>query len=328
VTGPYPVQECAPDEILERALTRFRGLDRAAMDALPEPSPLLDGVLPAEGLALLAGERALGKTLLALSWAGAVATGQDNAGTVPVRVHGPVVYIALEGFHGIPKRLRAWEHHNGARANDITWVRDAPKLRDHWDAVLLGRFAAHHGAVLTIVDSVRAAGAGKEDTEDMGAFVQGLETVRQFAGGLVLVLHNTGWDPSRERGSTLLPDACDTTLILEGDPSGVRTLKHRKHRDGEMLEHPLAYAFHKIDGTGSGVLVPTDAGRTQTTRDQLLAVIATRPGLRSGQYAEAVDRDRANVSRDLKGLAALGLIRNEGTPARPVWVIPAEEPLT
>ncbi|WP_246209974.1 AAA family ATPase [Nocardioides piscis] len=277
---------------------------------------------------MLAGARGLGKTLLALSWAAAVATGQETTGNIPVRVHGPVVYIALEGFHGIPRRLRAWEAHQGVRADGIIWVRDGLNLRDWVEADLLGRVVAHYGAVLTIVDSVRAAGAGKEDTQDMGAFVKGLERVQQSAGGLVLALHNTGWDAERERGSTLLPDACDTTLLLKGDPAGVRTLHHRKHRDGEMLEHPLAYAFRKIEGTGSGVLLPTDVpGASATLPDLLLAAIHRTPGMSTGYYATELNRHRPNTATALTGLATEGRVRNDGTKNRPTWVIPAEEPL-
>ncbi len=313
---------------MDAALERFRGLNRDDLDALPEPRPLLEGVLPAEGIAMLAGARGLGKSLLTLSWAASVATGQATTGAVPVHVHGPVVYIALEGFHGVPRRVRAWERHHGTRAEGITWVRDAPNLRDWVDAGLLGRVAHHHGAVLTIVDSVRAAGAGKEDTQDMGAFVKGLERVQQIAGGLVLALHNTGWDPERERGSTLLPDACDTNLLLKGSPTGVRTLHHRKHRDGEPLEHPLTYAFHSVDGTGSGVLVPTEMIATAATLpDLLLNAIRAFPGKGTGFYADDLGRHRPNVSSALKGLAAEGRVRNDGSRERPAWVIPGEDPI-
>ncbi|MGH8894766.1 MAG: AAA family ATPase [Actinomycetes bacterium] len=319
----------ARDLLLIEAASRFRGLARADLDSLPPPTPLIADMLPATGLALCAGSRGLGKTLLAMDWAAHVATDLPLWYGKEVAVHGPVLYVGLEGFHGIPNRLRAWEAVNHRRVENVTWVREPVDLKRSDDAGLLGVYAAGLGAVLVVIDSARAAGSGKEDTNDMGAFVRGLEAVQRTAGGLVLVLHNSGWNEERERGSTLLPDACDTTLILRGDPQGLRNLTHRKHRDGDMLDTPLGFAFRKVDDTRSGVLVSAELPEGgPILPDLLVTAIRSDPGKATGYYADLLGRHRPNVSTALAELALTGAVRNDGTKQRPSWVVPAERTFT
>lgn len=319
-----PLNEASEQEMQDAvtlvvAKERFRLLDRDALDRLPPPNLLVEGVLPKAGLACLVGSRGLGKTLLAMSLAGATSTDLPTWMGRDVLQRGPVLYVSLEGFHGIPNRLRAWEGWANRRAENIIWLPDPVDLKRHADARQVGLLARDLGAVAVFVDSARASGAGAEDTKDMGAYVKGLETVQNVQGGLVVVLHNTGWDETRERGSTLLPDACDTSLILTGDPNGVRTLAHRKFRDGEWMD-PLHFAFHPVPGTGSGVLLPADPGsHGPTLADRLAAAVKADPGHGTATYVRAVEAERTQVSKTLAALAAAGDIQNLGTKQNPSW---------
>lgn len=324
--GPQAVES---DSLLAAARSHFQLYARADLDTLPPPEPLIAGLLPRRGVAMLAGSRGLGKSLLTLSAAGAIATGLPTWAGKDVARPGPVLYCALEGFHGVPARVRAWETFYERRAEGITWLSGPIDLKRGTEARMLGLLARDLGAVAVFVDSARATGAGKEDTADMGEFVRGLESVAATVDGLVMVLHNTGWDQSRERGSTLLPDACDTTLLLEGDPEGLRTLRHRKHRDGDMLETPLAFRFRKIEDTGSGVLIPADASSGITMQERVLAVVGDWPGLSTGDYLARLGMpksQRPNVSRHLNTLAQQGVIVNVGSKTRPVWHARNDEP--
>lgn len=317
-----------PDDVLRVARAKFRVLDRDDLDNLPPPDPLIDGLLPAKGLAMLAGERSLGKSLLALDLAAHVSAGRAAWRGMDVARGGPVLYVALEGFGHVPNRVRAWEQHHGQRLDGVRWWPDPVSLSLDLHARMVSAIARDLGAVMVVVDSARATGAGAEDTKDMGQYVTGCETVASLTDALVLVLHNTGWDTTRERGSTLLPDACDTTMLLEGDPDGVRRLKHRKHRDGSLLAVPMEFAFMSVHDTDSGVLVPpTPEDYKITTATRLLSLVAVHPLESTTQLAKRVDRDRANTSRLLNALAAEGKVRNDGTHQKSAWVIPTEEPL-
>ena len=234
------------------------------------------------------------------------------------------MYIALEGFRGIPPRVRAWETVHGVRVDRMVWWPDPIDLRRRSHARMVGAVAVTMGAVLVVVDSARSSGAGAEDTSDMGAYVSGLEAVGTLSGALVLVLHNTGWNEARERGSTILPDACDVTLLLQGDgaPGGIRRLDHRKFRDGEMLAEPIGFTFRRVEGTRSGLLVP---GATLPTRDEesardgVLRQVTTDPGRTTGDLANALRRNRQHVSVLLAELVGAGLVHNRGTKQRPAW---------
>ncbi|MBW4033503.1 MAG: AAA family ATPase [Acidobacteria bacterium] len=250
--------------VVTNLVPRFRVLDRDDLDNLPVAVEMIGGVLPAQGaLTVIAGSFGFGKSLITLDWSGTISTPALTSWYSPdhpVNSHGLVLYIAREGFYGIPKRVRAWEIEHGHRLDDVKWMPDPIDLKKPADAADLKFIAGDLGAVLIVTDSVRATGAGAEDTADMGAYVKGLETLTG-AGFAVISPHNTGWDTSRPRGSTVLPDAADTLFILEGgrNPGDIRMLRHQKHRDGEPITKGLSFGFKEIPGTESGVLVPATA---------------------------------------------------------------------
>jgi len=300
-----------------------RAISRDDLDTMPAPEELIEGLLPRRGIALLFGPRGLGKTLCALSLAGAASSDLPDWNDYKIVHHGPFYYIALEGWAGIPERVRAWEIANGARMDNVTFWRDRLNLKDQHTAAALGQAVRDGGYSGLIVDSVRAAGGGRENTEDMGAFVNGLETIRQAFDGLVIVLHNSGWNGDHERGSTLLGDAADTILKISGDPHGVRILEHTKHRDGEELDQPIGLTFRAVDSTRSGVLARTGTLPTaQSLRDQVLQTVITTPGQSSSGVNRELGRTeagRSEVSRLLTSLRQEDLIDNHGTTTRPKW---------
>ncbi len=269
---------------------------------------------------MLAGMRGLGKSLLALDLLACVSLGLPWLGRSAKKAR--VLSLSLEGFSGIPERLRGWESVHGQRIEDMVWVRDGLDLRKVADADRLADAAVEGGATVVLIDSVRAAGAGAEDTLDMGRFVKGLERVQEATGGLVLALHNSGWTGGRERGSTLLGDACDAILQLEGDPGGVRTLRHSKYRDGDMIEAPgLGFKFMAVPGTKSGVLVeakPEDLEHGSLMVN-LVAAVQEQPGLQTGEYALRLARPRETVSKKLAAMADAGIVENRGTRQAPRW---------
>jgi hypothetical protein len=303
-----------PGDALARARARFTIVDRATLDTLPVPVEMIGRVLPGIGsLIVLTGARGLGKSLAILDMAGAVSSqtiGHWLDPAHPVNLHGPVVYLSGEGWATVPKRVRAWETYNGRRLDGVSWSPTGLDLKRPADARDLALIVADLGAVLVVVDSARAYGMGREDTEDTGALVKGIELVRDRTGASVLAAHNSGWDGSRGRGSTLLPDAADTVLHLEGRaaPSAIRTLSHQKHRDGDMLDPALRFRFEKVAGTDSGVLIPSTAPATPATTATTAA--ARQVSKQStGEVARLILMDR--ISRMFEKLpattAALGL---------------------
>src|SRR6478672_3283849 len=85
----------------------------ADLENLPDPTWLINGVLPANSLCVLYGEPGCGKTSVALSIGLSIAAGHDWCGksTKP----GLVLYVAAEGLFGLKLRVRAYQ-----RKHEIT----------------------------------------------------------------------------------------------------------------------------------------------------------------------------------------------------------------
>jgi hypothetical protein len=80
-------------------------LTRAELRNMPKPEPLIADHLQRRSLAVLYGPAGVGKSVLALSMACSVASGQAWFGKAVY--HGPVVYIAGEGADDLDNRLTA-----------------------------------------------------------------------------------------------------------------------------------------------------------------------------------------------------------------------------
>jgi hypothetical protein len=104
-----------PAEVEERTrrqerVAKLRALlvDTDGLENIPEPDPLVPGVLYRDSLAWLYGEPGCGKSFVAVDVAGCVGTGQVWQGYGPA-VKGDVIYLVAEGVTGIKQRVRAWE---------------------------------------------------------------------------------------------------------------------------------------------------------------------------------------------------------------------------
>ena len=143
-----------------------------------------------------------------------VATGISYHG-LPVKTSGVVFYIAGEGFHGIPKRLRAW-----SLANDID-LKDIPFFVSNQPAQFLNdtsakevilaidELKAKHGEpTFVVIDTLnRNFGPGDEsDNADMTKFIMAIDTsIRLRYECAVLILHHPPLnDSKRGRGASAL----------------------------------------------------------------------------------------------------------------------------
>lgn len=354
----HSLAESDPAAVLASAERRFHLFDRDAVVSLPDPLDLVTGVLPPLGeIGELSGSRGLGKSLTALDLSAHVAADPDKvpdgaadlwAGVRRVNIHGPVVYVAREGWQGFGKRVRAWERFGwpGAgvsglrgerRLSGVTFTPSGVDLRKPDDAYALGMLSKARGAVLVVLDSAQGTGLGAEDTADTARFNAGVRIVRDVSGAALLVLHNAGWDESRGRGSTLLPDIAGSVVHLTGDPKGLRVLRDQKFRDGTAGD-ALGFTFHKIvvgtDANGrevtSGVLVPADLpaealAEVNELRGRCLRALDASPGASAEDVRRVLDLDtKDKASRLLKALESAGAVENLGAKNRGAWHLSAD----
>src|SRR5258705_13903814 len=108
------------------APSRFRLLSRAQLTALPDVRWLVEGLLPERGVALLYGDRGIGKTFVSLALGGAVATGLSLFNRACEK--GSVVYLAGEGEFGIRTRLDVWDNFSNAYAAEVYVLSGRPAV--------------------------------------------------------------------------------------------------------------------------------------------------------------------------------------------------------
>jgi RecA-family ATPase len=108
-------------------MTRFKLLGPAELNNLPEPSWLIEGILPANALGVLYGAPGVGKTFVALSIALSIAAGHSWCGKLTKS--GSVLYVAAEGVSGMRLRVQAYQRRHGIFAEQIRYLGDVFDLR-------------------------------------------------------------------------------------------------------------------------------------------------------------------------------------------------------
>ena len=219
---------------------RFRFLDDAEIEKLPDPGWLIKEILPEQALVVLYGKPSHGKSFVALDWALSMQKGEkwlDHA----VR-QGDVLYILAEGSVRIKKRLKAWKNAHGVNGSvGAHFLRDAVQLTDRQQLTeLLNEIERHHRKEykLIVVDTLAMCFAGRDETGslDMGLLVAAAQEIQRVTNATVLLVHHPGKDPKRgSRGHTSLLGALDTEVLLKKNKD-VLTLTCEKQKDAEEFD--------------------------------------------------------------------------------------------
>jgi len=297
---------------------RYKLLTCDQLRDLPPLAWCVRGVLPARGLAAIAGPSGSGKSFLAFDMAAAIAGGWRWFGQ---RVEAaPVVYAALEGEAGYKLRAQAWEaNHGQALPNGLRLMLDPFKLTEAQDVQDLAAVVPA-GAVVIIDTLNRAAPESDENSSrDMGLILEAAKRLQALTGGLVLLVHHTGKDESKGlRGHSSLFAALDAvvTVSRDGDRREWKMGKSKDGADGEAHTFKLQVETLGFDEHGdpltSCVVVPTNeppkepkGKRMGECEGAVLEFLASRPGgVRKGDVTKHFDGryDRSNVYRAIRAL--------------------------
>lgn len=220
-----------------------------AEDALLDMEPaqfVVDGYLEDDALSMMYGPSGCGKSFIALDLACCVATGTPWHG-IKVK-QGPVVVIAGEGHNGLRRRLGGWQKNRGVSIGGrrlLLSKRAVPLSSPHAGLELaaeIDRMVGNVKPVLIIVDTVaRNYGPGDENsTKDMSAFITAVDQylVKRY-GAHVMLVHHTGHQGERARGSSALKAALDQEFSVSGS-GGKMVLSCTKMKDAE---EPLPRMF-------------------------------------------------------------------------------------
>lgn len=251
--------------IVDNPDARLALYDESDLAALPQPTQLIDGILPANALAVMVGEKGSLKTFLALDIAAHIANGLAWHGRETRR--GTVIYAWGEGRLGIGPRVEAWTRYHRAESSGVLFLPHRLNLNDPADcdsfvATVERRLGVREGVALIVIDTLNRYSIGNENTsEDMSAFVRGCDALREATGATVLTVHHKGHaDADRGRGSSVLDAAADTVIFVSRDDDRI-TVDCKKQKDGpefetlglEIVQSPPSLAL-KSSGVADGEL--------------------------------------------------------------------------
>lgn len=242
--------------IIEKEKRRARSpfkLAPAGNMPLLAPEWLVKGFIEKNSFGVLYGAFGTAKSFAALDYAFSIGTGTATFHGAETKA-GPVIYIAGEGWQGLVRRLRAWELVRGRS------IKDAPVFFSNCPANLCDAefflyvkdavtAIAEQGAApsLIIIDTWSRNLAGDENSSlDSARAVQALDELRAPYNCAVLVVHHSGWDKSRTRGSTVLMAAADFAFsITKEKDSPVSLLECQKMKDGRTPD-PICFDLQDI----------------------------------------------------------------------------------
>ncbi len=297
---------------------------------IPSPEPVIDGLLYRDTVAVFYAPSGSAKTFLTLDLAWCVADGRPWQGR-EVRT-GPVLYVLAEGQAGAGQRARAWiTAFGGDQPKRFALYPDAVNLLDPSHVAVLAAWAQAYKPVLVVFDTLNKSipGGDENSAKDVGLAVAAADTIRRAAGGACVVLvHHTGLDGSRERGSTALRGNVNTVIAVRKEGRLVTVGKDDdKQKDAEAGE-PISLELVTVDlDDGSSCVLKSFArlqerSAEQRHQDAVLAALRddfASTGASNKTLREALSLNESQVSRAVNALLKASKISNQGSKTRPHW---------
>lgn len=322
---PTPEQDSPSSDRLEEL--RAKRLDSKALDALPPPQPLIDGILYRNTLALLYGRPGTGKSFVAGDWALHVATGSWWHRR---EVHrGPVLYIAAEGSAGLAQRKHAWcEHHRLHDLDGMFWLPDTVNLLNPDWSTALAHLVDEMQPALVVIDTLARSMVGGDENAaaDMGRVIWHADQLRKRSGCTVLLVHHTPKDGNGARGHSSLEGAADTVIELVADGAAI-TLKNVPPRgkqkdappfdDIRLARIPVGESCVVVDSRQIAGEPDLSPGALEML--QALAEVALADGVSTSVWMASCGVAARTYYRWQKRLAELGLTASTGEGNQKRW---------
>jgi SpoVK/Ycf46/Vps4 family AAA+-type ATPase len=288
---------------MSAGLIRMLELGRL-LDEPPPPVPWLVQWLVARGaVTMLAGPAGVGKSLLALAIASAVARGLGTIGGLPVTAGTVAVIDAENGERTLHERAHLLEL---PRENMRLGLAEGLNLRHERAVEEIVAALAPEPPALLVLDSLASLAPGlKENEADQAGPV--LDRIRRFAqstGTGILLLHHTRKDGDSYRGGTSIPAAVDIAAVYgrprDADDRELRVLDWSHEKGGKTRLGPEPEPRRLRVGVTHGRLtideaeVPRSAEPTPRStkrtelREDAVALIAEQGPLAQGELLKAL----------------------------------------
>lgn len=273
------VRECSRSEVRRAAKSMAaQGTRRPLSEAIrlvkdmtldTPTASIVDGLLYAETVTSWVGDGGTYKTFTVLGLACSVASGRDFTHQLRVPERRPVLFLCAERRRfGLSGDIGAWCSYNHVPIDSLefhAWDDVVQLGDDEWMAELT-EYVTQHGIELVVFDTQRKATRGLEENSstDMGAALANAATLAKKAKAAVVIIHHTARGSDHGRGSTVIYDDSDCTVVQSstGDMSGEFMVdKHKSEPSGTTYPIALESVPVTLPG-GSDVDV---AGRVPTT---------------------------------------------------------------
>lgn len=312
------------------AALRAALVDTDGLDDLPDPVPLIEGILFRDSLAWLYGKPGSGKSFVGVDWAGCVANG------LPWGMHevskGTVLYLVAEGSSGIRRRVRAWEHTLGMRMHGVQFLPIAVQLLNGIDMNALVILAAEMKPALIVVDTQArcTVGANENDNGEMGQVVAAADRLREATGACVLMIHHSGRNGENMRGASAFDGAATSVMKVVKNDEYVE-LHSEKQKDVEDFDTIFLKLRPVLE---SAVLEnrstrPSEDDKLTKNDEKILGVMRevfpTEPVSRA-RLVEVSEVAKTTVYRSIAKLERLGYLVKTGTEKQPRWRLPSVTP--
>lgn len=183
-----------------------------------EPKWLIDGVIPDNGVGILAAREKTGKTFIAIDAALHVATGRAwNGRSVQ---QGAVLYMAAEYGEGVRRRVATWCHHNECEVPEGFHLlpRNYDILNDEKAKTLI-HYCRENDIRFIIVDTLTRALAGRDgnSSEVATAFTNRASELADASGAVLLAIGHMAKGKSTEQsilGSVVFQANADFVMYL------------------------------------------------------------------------------------------------------------------
>ena len=244
------------------------------MQNITPPKWVVKDICEEDSVVAIFGQPKSGKSFVTVDLACNIVLGRDWHGHKTEQ--GSVVYLAGEGMRAISRRFLAWQQLNATRVKDaplLISTRGARLLDDKDHQLLkdtIDRTQDESGKVrMIVVDTLqRNFGAGNENsTEDMSAFIERIDDLRDSYSTCICIVHHTGHGTSsRARGSSVIQASVDweyrvartnlgSDMFVEFSQTLVKDGKPVLPKNFKFIEQKLP--FHDMT---SGALELIDAG--------------------------------------------------------------------
>jgi hypothetical protein len=233
-----------PDKLISYPITDLLEIERREM--------LVPNLFLRKGVTTIAALSGAGKTTIMFSAGLYVAIGLWGSELIKQR---PLFWIAGEDQDGLRAIFEAWCLHNPGRHPDARFMKEAVDFSNDEEVNKLIRLLEELGVAqpLIIADALAdiLGDLNEDKAHDINRIYRNIWRVVNRFDACFVVLHHSGWDEKRERGSTAIRAKSDILiLIVNFDVEAGRIeLKHRRLRGGKPLnQFFLSAKLVPVDG--------------------------------------------------------------------------------